>query len=303
MMMLTGGLCPAYGTTQALSGCGYDCGQFSAFWVQNGPVHSSTHGYDAEGVNKYLYAQNNPINMVDPSGCDPDLISLNVTMTQMAVFALKVYNVTVNVKAAVANFSNGETSLQEGRDFDAAIDFSMACVNATFAISSAVAPLPPGAGPGLAAAGVGGRAQAIKTICANPKLEEWFAQNAVTYVNGAAAGLLGMFVAMNQDNSSSGGQANQGGSSSGGPQFVEPGKMKIGFMTRDGKLIGGKLYEPRIGHEDLASQLNLFNQVKSGAAIGISVGKTSDGSINSFGSARFGPLTDAQKAMANKLIR
>jgi len=70
---------------------------------------------------------------------------------------------------------------------------------------------------------------------------------------------------------------------------LKPGEVVIGFMTRYGKQIGD-FADPAVGHDVLADRTpDLRSQLKSGQAIGITVGKNSVGEIFAFGSGVFPP--------------
>jgi hypothetical protein len=92
MLMLTGGICPAYGTVQTFSEYGYDRGQFSGFLWQNRSVDVAAYGYDAKTVHKYLYAECDPVDNDDPSGHDiGDMLSvLDIGLT-LANFSFPVF--------------------------------------------------------------------------------------------------------------------------------------------------------------------------------------------------------------------
>lgn len=91
-----------------------------------------------------------------------------------------------------------------------------------------------------------------------------------------------------------------------GVRKLQPGDTVIGFMTRDGKLIG-QFADPSLGHDALSVMTpGLRSQIQSGQAIAITVGKSKDGVIRVFGSGTFPPpggtLSDLFKRLAEKLV-
>ena len=74
-----------------------------------------------------------------------------------------------------------------------------------------------------------------------------------------------------------------------GMRRLNPGETVIGFMTRDGKLIG-ELADAKLGHAVLSDLYpHLASRLKSGDAIAITLFKMRDGTIKAFGSGTFPP--------------
>jgi hypothetical protein len=89
-------------------------------------------------------------------------------------------------------------------------------------------------------------------------------------------------------------------------RFLQPGETLIGFMTRDGKLIG-QFADPSVGHDALSySYAGLRSKLQSGQAIAITIGKAADGTIKVFGSGVFPPpggvLTESLRKLAAALV-
>ena len=82
---------------------------------------------------------------------------------------------------------------------------------------------------------------------------------------------------------------------------LKPNQGMIGFVGRDGKVIGG-YFPQKIGHADLASQLNLYEQAKNSAVYGFTLVKSSDGTIGVFGSS-FGALPEYLKPVIIKMAQ
>ncbi len=90
-----------------------------------------------------------------------------------------------------------------------------------------------------------------------------------------------------------------------GRRALSPGETVIGFMRRDGTLIGA-IEHPRIGHDLLASRLGITSAAKNGDVIAFTVGKSSSGSIRGFGSGTFPPpggiMDDGIRALVEALF-
>ncbi|MBN1548185.1 MAG: hypothetical protein JW902_16145 [Syntrophaceae bacterium] len=91
------------------------------------------------------------------------------------------------------------------------------------------------------------------------------------------------------------------------PYRLKPGQCVIGFMKKDGTLIG-KFADPKIGHESLASQLGVYDLAKNGSVIAITICKgCSRENIRAFGSGMFpppggGPMPEYLRTLAEKLV-
>jgi len=92
-----------------------------------------------------------------------------------------------------------------------------------------------------------------------------------------------------------------------GRRAIVPGETLIGFMRKDGTLIGemAKLTS-RFGHSEMAAARNLTAAAKRGEIIPFTVGKTSAGKLHAYGSGTFPPpggiMSDSVRALILRLV-